>query len=428
MNKFLIGSSTAAHQVEGNNIHSDYWALENMEYTDFSEKSLDAVNHYKMYKEDIKMMKDAGLNAYRFSIEWARIEPKKGEFDEKEISHYKDVILECKKNDIEPIVTLMHFTSPKWLIDEGGWENPLTVYYFKRYVKKIISSLGQYLNYVCTINEANMGIQVTRIAERYKKQIMAAQSNKSQEGSVQIGMNFDKMMKNMQLKAIESSKVFGTSSPQTFVSGRTTQGDLLVCKAHMEARDAIKSLYPNIKVGLTLSLHDIQVVDNGEENALKEWDDEFLHYIPFIENDDFLGIQNYSRSIISKDGLMPNIKGALLTQMGYENYPSALGHVVSKVYNELHKPILVTENGIATSNDEERCEFIKKALDGLKQSIAQGSEVIGYMHWSFCDNFEWQKGFSMQFGLVQVDRKNNFARHKKPSLDLLGSYTKVFNS
>ncbi len=427
MGKFLVGSSTAAHQVEGNNIYNDYWALENMTYTDFLEKSEMSVNQYNLYKEDIKLMKEAGLNAFRFSIEWARIEPKKGEFDEKEIGHYKDEILECIKNGIEPVVTLMHFTSPKWLIDEGGWENPQVVFYFKRYVKKVISSLGQYLNYVCTINEANMGIQVSRIEERYKKQFLLAKANKSLEGTVQVGMNFDKIMQNMQNKAMECQKVFGTTKPEVFVSARSTAGDLLVCKAHVAAREVIKELYPNIKVGITLSLHDIQVVEGGEDNAKKEWDDELEHYIPFIEGDDFFGLQNYTRSLIGKDGLMPNPKDAKLTQMGYEFYPKALGHLIKKVYKELHKPILVTENGIATTNDEDRCEFIKEALNGLQEAQKDGAEVIGYLHWSFCDNFEWQKGFSMQFGLVEVDRNNNFKRTKKPSLDLLGSYTKIFN-
>lgn len=427
MGKFLVGSSTAAHQVEGNNIYNDYWALENMTYTDFLEKSEMSVNQYNLYKEDIKLMKEAGLNAFRFSIEWARIEPRKGEFDEKEIEHYKNEILECLDNGIEPVVTLLHFTSPKWLIDEGGWENPQVVFYFKRYVQKVITSLGKYLNYVCTINEANMGVQVSRIEERYKKQFMLAKTNKSLEGTVQIGMNFDKIMQNMQNKAMECQKIFGTTKPEVFVSSRSTAGDLLVCKAHVAAREVIKELYPNIKVGITLSLHDIQAVEGGEENATKEWDDEFVHYIPFIEGDDFFGLQNYTRSLIGKDGLMPNPKGAKLTQMGYEFYPEALGHLIKKVYKELHKPILVTENGIATNNDADRCEFIKKALSGLQEAQNDGAEVLGYLHWSFCDNFEWQKGFSMQFGLVAVDRENNFNRTKKPSLDLLGSYTKIFN-
>ena len=427
MDKFLIGSSTAAHQVEGNNIHSDYWAMEHMKYTDFVEPSGDAVDHYNRYKEDIALMKKAGLNAYRFSIEWARIEPEENKFDESEIAHYRDVILTCRENGIEPVVTLHHFTSPKWLIEKGGWENPCVVGYFANYAKKITEKLGDLLNYICTINEANMGIQVSAIAERYKKQMMArASQTQSVEGQAQIGMNFNTMMENMKKKAAENATVFGTPTPQVFVSARTPEGDKLVMKAHCVAREEIKKINPNIKVGITLSLHDIQVTDGGEENAKKEWNDEFSHYIPFIKDDDFFGLQNYTRSIIGKDGLIPANENMRRTQMDYEFYPEALSHVIQRVYNETGLPILVTENGIATSNDNERCEFIDKALAGVKECIDNNVKVLGYLHWSFIDNFEWQKGFSMTFGLVSVDR-NTMIRTPKESLFHLGKYTKIYN-
>ena len=158
--EFYIGAATAAHQVEGNNIHSDYWALEHMKTTSFAEPSLDAVDHYNRYEEDIRLMADAGLNAYRFSIEWARIEPQEGVFDEQELEHYRAVIRCCKEHGIEPIVTLHHFTSPKWLISKGGWEAETTPAYFARYTKYVMERLGSELKYVCTLNEANMGIQV----------------------------------------------------------------------------------------------------------------------------------------------------------------------------------------------------------------------------------------------------------------------------
>ena len=98
---FYVGAATAAHQVEGNNIHSDYWAMEQMENTSFNEPSLDAVDHYNRYEEDIKLMADAGLNAYRFSIEWARIEPEQGKFDEAEIEHYRKVLECCHAHGLE---------------------------------------------------------------------------------------------------------------------------------------------------------------------------------------------------------------------------------------------------------------------------------------------------------------------------------------
>lgn len=431
---FLVGAATAAHQVEGNNTNSDYWTMEHMTYTSFTEPSMDAVDHYNRYGEDIKMMAEAGLNAYRFSIEWARIEPKKGEFDENEIEHYRKVLECCKANGIEPVVTLLHFTSPKWLIEEGGWENEATVELFARYAKYVVEKLGSYMHYICTINEANMGLQIAAISARYKAQMMARMQQgatenasedaaKSTEGTVQVGLNMQKMMENMQKQAQENMEVFGVATPQIFVSGRTPEGDILVMKAHQAAKKAIKEVDDSLQVGITLSLHDIQAKEGGEEQAAKEWDEEFLHYVSYIKEDDFFGLQNYTRSVYDANGICPTPEGAELTQMDYEIYPQALEACIRKAYKELQMPIMVTENGIAVDDDTKRVDFIEKATDGVANCIADGIPVKGYMYWSLMDNFEWQKGFSMTFGLIAVDRSEQ-KRIAKPSLNYLGSLAK----
>lgn len=427
---FLIGAATAAHQVEGNNKNSDYWAMEHMKYTSFAEPSLDAVDHYNRYEEDIKMMAEAGLNAYRFSIEWARIEPVKGEFDEKEIEHYRKVLECCKKYGIEPVVTLLHFTSPKWLIEKGGWENEETIGLFADYCKYVVERLGSYMHYICTINEANMGIQIAAISARYKAQMMekmqqgaGTDANKeaaeSTEGTVQVGLNMQKMMENIQKQAEENMEVFGVTTPQVFVSSRTPEGDILVMKAHQAAKKAIKEVNANLQVGLTLSLHDIQAKEGGEKRAEEEWNEEFLHYLPYIKEDDFFGLQNYTRSVIDANGICAAPQGAGLTQMDYEIYPQALEACIRKVYKELNIPIIVTENGIAVEDDTVRVDFINKATDGVANCIADGILVKGYMYWSLMDNFEWQKGYSMTFGLIAVDRSTQ-QRTAKPSLKYLG--------
>ena len=423
---FLIGAATAAHQVEGNNIHSDLWAMEHMKHTSFIEPSLDAVDHYNRYEKDIKLMADAGLNAYRFSIEWARIEPEEGHFDSEAVDHYKAVIACCKKYGIEPFVTLHHFSSPKWLISKGGWEASTTPEDFAHYVRFIIVELGSELHYICTINEANMGIQVAAIAERYKRQMMAqmqaAQSGgNSADGSVQVGINLQKMMEGQKAAAAENLEVFGVEKVENFTSMRTREGDLLILKAHELAKKEIKALYPDIKVGLTLSLHDIQPQEDGMERAKKEWDEEFMHYLPYIKDDDFLGVQNYTRSLIGADGQLPNPDGAELTQMNYEFYPEALEHVLRKVAKDFHGDLYVTENGIATADDTRRVAFIDTALKGIVSCINDGLPVKSYFHWSLLDNFEWQKGYSMTFGLIAVDRTTQ-TRCPKESLSFLGHW------
>ncbi len=442
---FFVGAATAAHQVEGGNIHSDYWAQEHMVHTDFLEPSGDAVDHYHRYEEDIRLMAQAGLNAYRFSVEWARIEPQEGQFDEAEISHYRNVIRSCRENGIEPMVTLLHFTSPRWLISKGGWESDETPGYFARYTRYVIERLGNDLRYVCTINEANMGIQVAAIAKRYMQQMMAKmqaagaqggqvpagksddaaqdrqQPDKAKDTTVQMGLNLEKMMANQKAAEAERMELFGVPKTETFTSPRTPHGDEIVMEAHKAARAVIRELAPHIQVGLTLSLHDIQALPGGEERAGEEWDDEFLHYLPAIEDDDFLGVQNYTRTRIDASGTLPAPEGAELTQMDYEFYPEALANVIRRVAKDFRKDLLVTENGIATADDTRRVAFIQTALSGVKSCLEEGLAVKGYFYWSLLDNFEWQKGYSMTFGLVAVDRTTQ-TRHPKDSLNYLGRF------
>ncbi len=419
---FLIGSATAAHQVEGNNIHSDYWLMEQLPHTSFTEPSGLACDHYNRYEEDIRMMADAGLNAYRFSVEWARIEPEEGVFDEAEIRHYADVIACCKKYGLEPVVTLHHFTSPAWLIRKGGWEAETTVEYFRRYARYVTERLGDQVHCICTINEANMGLQLAAIAKRFRMMAeQAAKNAKKAEGTVQVGMNFEKMMENMKFAAMENMETFGTPDPKVFVSSRSAEGDILVMKAHQAAKEEIKKLFPDMKVGLTLSFHDLQALAGGEAFAQAAWDEEFLHYLPYLQEDDFLGVQNYTRTLYGPAGQLPAPEGAKLTQMDYEFYPEALEHVLRRVHEDFHGDLIVTENGTAVDDDRDRVEFIREALKGVQACLDDGLPVKGYFYWSFMDNFEWQKGYSQTFGLVAVNRET-MERTPKPSLNFLGSY------
>lgn len=227
------------------------------------------------------------------------------------------------------------------------------------------------------------------------------------------------MMERMKKQAAENVQVFGTPQPEIFLGQRSEEGDILIMRAHQAAKEAMKRVKPELKVGITLSLHDIQPVEGGEEQAKKEWEEEFSHYIPYIKEDDFFGLQNYTRTIIGKDGIIPPSEEAELTQMEYEFYPQALGNVIRKVYEELPIPIMITENGIGTADDTRRIAFIKEALNGVKECRADGILVLGYLHWSLLDNFEWQKGFSKTFGLIAVDRETQ-TRYPKESLRVLG--------
>lgn len=420
----MIGATTAAHQVEGNNVHSDFWTMEHLPGTMYKEPSLDAVDHYNKYKEDILLLVNAGLNTYRFSIEWARIEPVKGKFDQNEIEHYKQVLEFCHQNNVTPIVTLHHFSSPKWLISEGGWESESTIDYFGDYCRFVVSELGHLIPYICTINEANMGKQIAKIMKRMMESNGSNTAQKDSSPDVQVGLNID-MKEKMEKYFRAVGEAFGIDprKVQTFLSPRTENGELIIMKCHEKARNVIKAVNPNIKVGITFSLYDHQALPGGEKFVEKEQHDDFLIYLPFLKGDDFLGVQNYSRKIHGPDGIVQPDENTRLTKMGYEYYPEALGNVLRFVSKHWDKPIIVTENGVSTDNDEERVEFIERALIGVHQCLEEGINVIGYTYWSLLDNFEWQLGYAQTFGLIAVDRSNQ-TRYPKESLSFLGNIKK----
>lgn len=411
--KFFIGAATAAHQVEGGNIYSDAWAMENMAHSAYAEKSGACCDHYNRYKEDIDYLSKAGLNAFRFSIEWARIEPENGRFDEAAINHYRQVTEYCVSLGITPIVTLFHFSSPVWLIKEGGWESEKTISYFKRYVGYVIKNLGDLLSFVCTINEANMGMQIALMAKKLQK------------GTLQIGLDLNGLKKLAAAKAQENAEVFSTPSPQVFLSARSERGEKIIFSCHEAARKIIKDFNPKIKVGITLSLYDVQSLSGGGEYARNEWYGEFEKYLPYLSDDDFIGVQNYTKKVFDSTGEVQPAPDKILPDTGYEYSPEAVGNVAEKVYSSAHIPVLITENGIATPDDELRCKFIGEALSGVKKAMQNGAEIIGYIYWSLLDNFEWQKGFSVKFGLIGVDRKT-MGRILKKSLYYLGERSKDY--
>lgn len=411
---FLVGAATAAHQVEGNNVHSDYWLMEHLKHSDFVEPSGAAVDHYNRYEEDIRLLAEAGCNAYRFGIEWARIEPQEGVFCEKELEHYRQVLLCCRAHDVTPVVTLMHFSSPAWLIKRGGWAKPYVVDAFARYAKMVAQELGPLMPYVCTINEANMGLQLHKITADM------LQSAKRKEGSVQVGQNMGLDLKAILLGMLEKGKVFGCSpfGVNTFLMPRSEKKERIVMAAHRAAAGAIRQASPTSKVGLTLSLFDYQALDDGAQRADQLWYEDFGWYLPYIQQDDFLGVQNYSRKLVDHSGALAPAPDAPVTQMGYEDYPSSIGNVLRRAAKSFPGELLVTENGIATDDDARRCAFLQEAFESVRAAQQDGVKVSGYLHWSLLDNFEWQAGYSKTFGLIAVDRQTQ-KRRPKPSLTVL---------
>ena len=245
-------------------------------------------------------------------------------------------------------MTLQHFSSPAWLISKGGWGKSYVVDAFARYAKKVAEELGELTPYVCTINEANMGLQLHKISADMMK------ASKRKEGGVQVGQNMGLDMKAIILGMFEKGWAFKCSpfGVNTFLMPRNEKKEEIVMAAHRAAFKAIKEVNPDIKVGLTLSLFDYQTASGGEAEAAKLWYEDFGWYLPYIKDNDFLGVQNYSRKIVDENGAREPAPGVPVTQMGYEDYPAAIGNVLRKVAKEFPGELIVTENGIGT---EQRC-------------------------------------------------------------------------
>jgi beta-glucosidase len=383
---FLWGASTAPHQTEGNNVNSDWWVYE--QRSPYFERSGDAVDSYHRYKEDMTLLAEAGLNSYRFGIEWSRIEPLPGEFSIAELAHYRRMIDTALRFGLTPIVTLHHFTSPRWFIEEGGWLGDTAIDRFSAYVARV-SEILDGVEWVCTINEPNMFALMTLMSTMITGQTSALMESPTvqTEGVVQL--------------------------PQPSIE----TGKRLV-EAHHAARDILHDR-TTAKVGWTVANLAL-FAREGNEKALAE--ERYVRedlYLEGARGDDFIGVQAYSAQEVDETGLVAHPPHPGNTLVGVAYRPDALGIALRHSWTVTDGvPIVVTENGIATDDDQRRIAYTTGALEGMFQAIADGVDVRGYLHWSALDNFEWGH-WGPTFGLIAVDR-GTFEREPKPSLAWLG--------
>jgi beta-glucosidase len=396
---FMWGTATAAHQVEGGNVNSDCWVLEHLKPSPFAEPSGDACDHYHRYRDDIAMLARLGFNAYRFSVEWARVEPEEGEFSAAALEHYRRMLAACHEHRVTPMLTLHHFTSPRWLAARGGWESPETPAYFARYCEKVVGALGDLIGAACTINELNVGILLQHTGT----------------------LPDDERLMRAPWRAAAASAM-GTTPNNLgcfpfFV--RSHSRDVLI-EAHRRAAEALKSGRNRFPVGMTIALIDMQAAAGGEavrDRARRESEDIFLEA---ARGDDFVGVQTYSRVRFGPTGVIGPEDGVELTQMGYEFMPEALEATIRHAHAMTKVPVIVTENGIGTNDDTRRIAFVERALKCVERCIADNIDVRGYFYWSMLDNFEWLLGYRPTFGLIAVDRATQH-RRIKPSAEWLGN-------
>lgn len=374
---FLWGAATAGHQIEGNNINSDWWVREHAADTTIVEPSGDACDSYHRYREDMRLLRDAGLDTYRFGIEWARIEPEKGMISRAALDHYRRMVETALELGLTPMVTLMHFTVPRWFADQGMWRSPEAADLFARYTEAALPVLGDDVSWVCTINEPNIAAMIA-----------------------------------------------GGDDPANLVAYGLPDPDLQVADTlldcHRRSREILSGV-PGVRSGWTVATQAFQPEPGCEDVARAYGHKRDDWYLEAVRGDDFVGVQAYTRTKIGPEGPLPVPEGVETTLTGWEYYPKALEIGVRSAWELTGGvPVFVTENGMATQDDSRRIDYTRGALAGLHAAIEDGIDVRGYLHWSLLDNYEWASGYRPTFGLIEVDR-TTFARKPKPSLGWLGS-------
>jgi beta-glucosidase len=381
---FLWGSATAAHQVEGGNSSSDCWALEHASPSLFREPSGDAVDQYRRFGDDLRLLADLGLNAYRFSVEWARVEPKPGEISNAVLDHYADCAAQCRALGIAPVVTFHHFTQPLWMARLGGMGADEFPGRFADYCDAVAKALDG-MALACTLNELNLPV----IAGPYF-QAAAPQAKR---------------------EAAEAALGGPLSGFFLFAGDAALKGGL---EAHRQARAAIRAVRPEVPVGMTLAISEEDAEPGAEGLRAERLKSGYLPFLEAAADDDFVGVQTYSRTVSRADGTAGAAVGASLTTMGWEDRPEALGAVCRWVSVVCDRPIYVTENGYPGLDDKRRSQFVATAIAGMQAAMAAGADVRGYFYWSLLDNFEWMFGYDQKFGLIEVDRSTQ-SRRVKPS-------------
>jgi beta-glucosidase len=383
--KFLWGAATSAHQIEGGT-HNQWtvWELENAQaratqasyeleelaswpaiaheakdpHTYVSGKSID---HYGRYEQDFDLLEKLNMNAFRFSIEWSRVEPSEGAWSSEAIDHYKRYAADLKKRGIEPMVTLFHFTLPVWFAEKGGFEKRQNIQYFVRFADKMIRELGATVRLVITINEPEIYAHESYLAGHWPPNVTSR-------------WRAWRVLNNLARAHNEVARV---------IHGQSRRYRVSVAKHS-------RYFYAGDDAWLSRKSSDIMQYMH---------DDYFLKKV--VKSCDFLGVNFYGSDRVY--GYRVHNPDEKVSDMGWDLSPSTIEYVLERLHKKYKLPIIITENGLADATDTQRQWWITQTLIGMQRAVDGGAVLEGYLHWSLLDNFEWDKGTWPRFGLAKVD-------------------------
>jgi beta-glucosidase len=380
---FLWGAASAAHQVEGQNTNTDWWRAE--QNGTVPHPSGDACDSWHRWPADLALLRQLGLKAYRLSVEWARIEPEPGRFDTPVLDHYRRQLEALRAADIEPIVTLHHFTHPLWVADAGAWTNPETAPRFGAFADRVAAALGDLVRWWVTVNEPGV-----------------------------LGAN---------------GYLEGVWPPHRVAAFQAYVRHVHGCAAgHLVARQALRARHADALASCAFDLYDMQPLrpDRRLDRLAARWYDWLRHGLLFkltAPNFDWVAVNYYFRLLVrwTTDPRFGFVQASFgpgeKTDFGWEIYPAGLYTVLRRA-GKFGKPVMVTENGLADAADRLRAHFIEDHLRQALRALNDGVDLRGYLHWSLMDNFEWAEGFTKRFGLAETDfASSEKSRTLRPSAE-----------
>ena len=407
--EFFWGAANAAYQVEGTPLDSDWqrWTHQSGKVKDGTNADT-ATDFWNRYAEDFTLAQKLGSNAFRISISWERVFPKDGQLDEVALAHYEQMIVDMRKHGLEPMVTLHHFVTPGWIMDQGGIEGPRFVSAFTEFSEKVVARLSKApanVKWWMTFNEPMVLVNASYLAGEWPPQ----------KKDPKLAMRIAAQLVRAHFAALAKIRVI---APDAKVS---------VASHWRDFQPASRGLLDRLINRMTAWAFNEQFMNSALTGKLlfwmpgSEWISETISLPAGRPGLDYFGLNYYGRTIVGFDFHPPFVSlgtgPGTRTDLDWEIYPEGFRNVLLEINNKYHLPILVTENGVADHVDEMRRKFIIDHLESMMKAKSEGVPVIGYLHWSLTDNFEWAYGLTPKFGLVEVDYKT-LARKPRGSFEI----------
>ena len=393
---FRWGAATSAHQVEGGNTANDWWRFEQRAGAiALGRGSGAACRHYERFDSDFALAAADGHNAHRLSFEWSRLEPARGSYDPGAVAHYHDVLASLKRHGLTPVVTLHHFTNPLWVADAGGWESRGTIDAFEDFVRFCAREFGAEVDWWCTVNEPEVfafrgwseGVWPPGVRDDSRALEVIANQLEAHGRAYRV------------LHAEDTHDADGDGLPVRvgFAKHRVQLEPLRAWNPLDHVQAVLEDRVFNLAVERATLEGTIELAIPGARSVKRT--------LPELKGAlDWYGLNYYTRWLVRSLSANPHVakRGAPRNDLGWELWPAGLEQALLAA-GRLGKPVLVTENGVADAADTLRPAAIVAFAEAMHAAIAQGVDVLGYLHWSLLDNFEWSDGYQGRFGLYAVD-------------------------